>query len=54
MSKVKLVKQALKNAHMYAPSELMYFKMWLKKRKERKSAKKQLERLNLERTFLLF
>jgi hypothetical protein len=53
MSKVKLVKQALKNAHMYAPAELMYFKMWLKKRKEKKAAKKQLERLSLERTFLM-
>jgi hypothetical protein len=53
MSKVKLVKQALKNAHLYAPAELIYFKMWLKKRKEKKAAKKRLERLNLERTFLM-
>ena len=53
MSKVKLVKQALKNAHMYAPAELAYFRMWLQKRKEKKVAKKRLERLNLERMFLL-
>ena len=53
MSKVKLVKQALKNAHMYAPAELAYFRMWLQKRKEKKAAKKQLERLSLERTFLM-
>ena len=53
MSKVKLVKQALNNAHMYAPAELMYFKMWLKRRKEKKAAKKQIERLSLERTFLM-
>jgi hypothetical protein len=53
MSKVKLVKRALKNAHMYAPAELMYFRMWLQRRKEKKAAKKQLERLSLERMFLL-
>lgn len=53
MSKVKLVKQALKNAHMYAPAELSFFQLWLRKRKEKKAAKKQLERLNLERTFLM-
>jgi hypothetical protein len=38
---------------MYAPAELMYFKMWLKRRKEKKAAKKQIERLSLERTFLM-
>jgi hypothetical protein len=53
MSKAKLVKQALKNAHMYAPAEVAYFRMWLQKRKEKKAAKKRLERLNLERTFLM-
>jgi len=53
MSKVKLVKRALKNSHMYAPAELAYFKKWLEGHKERKAAKKQLRRLELERMLLL-
>ena len=52
-SKKKLVKNALKHPEMYAPAELSFFQLWLKKRKEKKAAKKQLECLNLERMFLL-
>jgi hypothetical protein len=52
-SKKKLVESALKHPELYAPAEVAYFRMWLQKRKEKKAAKKRLERLNLERTFLM-
>ena len=52
-SKKKLVKKALEHPEMYAQAELSYFRMWLKERKEKKAAKKRIERLNLERMFLL-
>ena len=52
-SKKKLVKSALEHPELYAPAELSFFQLWLRKRKEKKAAKKQLERLNLERTFLM-
>jgi hypothetical protein len=41
-SKKKLVKRALKHPALYSPAELEYFKLWLKKRKEAKQAKKGL------------
>ncbi len=51
--KRKLVKEALKHPELYAPAELSFFRLWLKKRKEKKQAKKSQIRLSLERMFLL-
>jgi hypothetical protein len=39
-SKKKLVKSALKHPELYSSAELTYFKMWLKKRKEKKQERK--------------
>ena len=52
-SKKELVKEALKHPELYAPAELAYFELWLRKRKEKKQAKKSRIRLALERIFLL-
>jgi hypothetical protein len=52
-SKKKLAKEALKHPELFAPAELSYFELWLKKRKEKKQAKKSRVRLTLERIFLL-
>jgi len=41
-SKKKLVKNALKHPDLYSAAELEYFRLWLKKRKEAKKAKKGL------------
>ena len=40
MKKKKLVKEALKHPEMFAPAELSFFQLWLKKRKEAKEARK--------------
>jgi redox-sensitive bicupin YhaK (pirin superfamily) len=40
-SKKKLVKGALEHPELYAPSELSFFELWLRKRKEKKDAKKR-------------
>ena len=40
-SKKKLVKSALENPELYAPTELSFFDLWLRKRKEKKEAKKK-------------
>jgi hypothetical protein len=39
-SKKKLVKSALKHPELYSPAELTYFRLWLKKRKEKKQVRK--------------
>lgn len=52
MSKTKkLVKEALKHPELYTEGDLMYFRMWLKLRKERKERKKEERRSQLERNF---
>ena len=51
--KKETVKEALKHPELYAPAELAYFELWLRKRKEKKQAKKSRIRLALERIFLL-
>jgi hypothetical protein len=38
--KKKLVKEALKHPEMFAPAELSFFELWLRKRKEAKESKK--------------
>lgn len=35
----KLVKKAIKNAHLYSGAEILYFKMWLALKKQAKTAK---------------
>lgn len=35
----KLVKKAIKNAHLYSRAEILYFKMWLELKKQAKTAK---------------
>lgn len=35
----KLVKKAIKNAHLYSRAEIFYFKMWLELKKQAKTAK---------------
>ena len=35
----KLVKKAIKNAHLYSSAEISYFKMWLELKKQAKTAK---------------
>jgi hypothetical protein len=50
--KSKLVKNALKQPHMFSQGELAYFQLWLKERKVRKAAKKRQSRLRLEQTRL--
>ena len=35
----KLVKKAIKNAHLYSRAEILYFKMWLALKKQAKTAK---------------
>jgi hypothetical protein len=52
-SKKNLAKEALKHPELFTPAELSYFELWLKKRKEKKQAKKSRIRLALERIFLL-
>jgi hypothetical protein len=52
-SKKNLAKEALKHPELFTPAELAYFEFWLRKRKERKKAKKSRIRLALERIFLL-
>ena len=39
--KKKLVKEALKHPEMFAPAELSFFQLWLRKRKEAKEARKK-------------
>jgi hypothetical protein len=39
--KKKLVKEALKHPEMFAPAELSFFELWLRKRKEAKEARKE-------------
>ncbi len=39
--KKKLVKEALKHPEMFAPAELSFFHLWLRKRKEAKEARKE-------------
>lgn len=39
--KKKLVKEALKHPEMFAPAELSFFQLWLRKRKEAKEARKE-------------
>lgn len=34
--KKKLIKIALKHPELYSPAEIQFFRMWLRKRKERK------------------
>jgi hypothetical protein len=42
MTKKKtLAKNALKNPELFAPAELAYFDLWLRKRKERKEREKE-------------
>jgi hypothetical protein len=53
MKKKKLVKQALKNPHLYSDGELNYFELWLNKRKKEKEQKKILRKLELEKNLLL-
>ena len=43
-SKKKLVKSALESPELYAPAELSFFELWLRKRKEKKEAKKREKR----------
>ena len=40
-SKKKLVKSALEHPELYAPAELSFFELWMRKRKEKKEAKKR-------------
>ena len=35
----KLVKKAIKNAHLYSGAEILYFKRWLELKKQAKTAK---------------
>ena len=41
----KLIKQALKKPWLYTLDELVFFRTWLKRRKERKAAKIQKEQV---------
>lgn len=38
--KKKLVKEALKHPDLFAPAELSFFDLWLRKRKEEKERRK--------------
>ena len=40
-SKKKLVKSALEHPELYAPAELSFFELWMRKRKEKKEARKR-------------
>ena len=51
MKKHKLAKNALEHPELFAPAELAYFERWLKARKERKAAKKQTKREQLEKVY---
>jgi hypothetical protein len=41
----KLIKQALKKPWLYTFDELIFFQSWLKRRKERKAAKIQKDKV---------
>jgi len=43
-SRKKLVKEALRNFWLYTTGEIAYFQLWLRERKIRKQAKKNLEK----------
>lgn len=47
MKKKKLVKEALKHPELFAPAELSFFELWLRKRKEAKEAKKRQDQEGL-------
>ena len=40
-SRKKLVKRALKHPELHTQAELSFFRMWLRKRKEAKKARKE-------------
>ena len=42
--KKKLVKKALKHPELFAPAELSFFDLWLRKRKEEKERRKAEKR----------
>ena len=43
-SNKKLVKNALKHPELHTPAELSFFRMWLRKRKEAKKARKEAKK----------
>lgn len=51
MKKHKLAKEALKHPELFAPAELAYFQRWLRARKERKAAEKEIQREQLEQVY---
>ena len=51
MKKHKLAKEALKHPELFAPAELAYFQRWLRARKDRKDAKRESQREQLEQVY---
>ena len=51
MKKHKLAKNALNHPELFSPAELAYFELWLKARKERKTAEKKAKQDQLEKVY---